>query len=110
WRPRVSCLLIKNQIRSLQMNWIFQFFGRGLVWIRNTLRIRLQVNGDFASAGYVAGLLVVVERLAIDPVETRRIAAVNRNHHVVQLGPATRFKLDRLTGLQFEPRSSLLRP
>ena len=100
-------LLVKEQVRGGQVDWIFQFPGRRLVGMNQAFRIGLKIHLDLALADDVAGLRIVFKIRAVDLVEAAGIASVKRDGDVVQFGASALLVLHRLAGLNLEYGVSL---
>ena len=105
----VACVLVEHQAAGLEVDRIFQVRGRGLVGIQQALRIRPQINLDFALGGDVSGRLIVFEIGATDLIEAAGIASVESDLDIVQLGVSALLELHRFAGLDGEQGASLLR-
>src|SRR5215472_6597639 len=90
------------------MNGILQFLGSTLIGIQNTFRIRLQINLHFALGSHITRRRIVVERLSVNLIVAARIAAVERDGYIMQLGVPALAVLDRLAGLHLEQGMSLV--
>src|SRR5271169_1222051 len=87
------------------MDWILEFFGRGLIGTGEARRVSDKINLHIALGGDFAGFLIVREVVAVNLIETRRIAAIEQNGDVVQLGPPVELELFQIAGLNAEERA-----
>ncbi len=88
--------------------WMGFCISRGGAWSSSfwPSRVALQVDVDLALGNYRSRLLVVLKVIAVDLVKAVRFPPVNNDVHIVQLGPAARFELRRLGGVNREQRAS----
>jgi len=98
----VSAVFVEDQIASLEVDWVLEFFWGGLIGTRETRRIGDQINLHVALGGDVTGFLVETKIVAVDLVETRGIAAIEHNADVVQLGVSVELELFDVAGLNGE--------
>src|SRR6266851_1388242 len=84
------------------MDGILEFLGSALVRTSKSGRVGLEIDLNIAAGRDVAGLLVVVEVVAVNLVEAGGIAAVENNTHVVQFGPAIQLELLKVAGFDGE--------
>ena len=87
---------------GLQVNWVLELFGRGLIGTGEACRIGYEIDLHVAFGGDVAGFLIVGKIVAVDLVEAGGIAAVENDADVVQLGVAIELKFLEIAGLDRE--------
>ena len=98
----VSAVFVEDEIACLQVDRILEFFGRGLIGTAEPGRVGDQIDLHVALGSDVASFLVESKIVAIDLVETRRVAPIQHDADVVQLGVAPQFEFFDITGLDGE--------
>ena len=105
-RSSVARISVENQIAGFQVNRIFQRLGYGLIGTGQPAGICHQVNLHIALGRDVAAARVVGEIVAVDLVVAGRIAAVENDVDVVQLGAVAHNKAFEAAGLDGEKCAS----
>jgi len=102
----LSGLLVKCQRVGGDVNRVLQFLRLGLIGLRGTLSVTLQIDVHFANGIDVTALRIVGELLAVDLIETVMRFSVHDDVHVLQIGVSTRLELHGVRSANGENRAS----
>src|SRR5208282_708533 len=106
----VAAIAVEDQVAGLEMDGILQLSRSGLIGRGDAGGVGLQINLHFAAGSNVAGLRIEGEIVAVDLIEARRVATVENDGDILQIGPSVELEFlhalspdgkDRASGLGF---------
>ena len=105
----VAAVFIENQVAGLEVDGILERLGRRLIQVAGPFRIGFEVDLHLALGDDVARFRIISKVVARDLVEAGRIASVEHDVHVLQVGVAVELELLDVAGADGEDGASRLR-